>query len=141
MAKEKKTNSELEIEKVKSKRVEKHLFQEWLCLTRKQRKMKGYPITIDGFAKKYDIRRQKLHEWKNDESFLKQTALYRKRMILDEMPEVIDSVINKAKKTGSESAFKTLAEYAGDYKQEVELGVSGELSDLFKELQEGIKKK
>jgi hypothetical protein len=126
-------------EEITNKKIEMDMFQQWLSMSRKQRKARNLPASIESFANRYNIRRTKLFEWKNDENFLNQVAIYRKRFILDEMPEVIDSVIEKAKKTGSESAAKFLAEYAGDYKQVNDISIGGELADLFIELQKDKK--
>jgi len=111
-----------------SRKLEKHLFMEWLATPIEYRR----PKDQKGFANKYDVSEQTLCNWKNDDDFLNEVSVYRKKRYLTKATEVVESLYKKAKKTGDAKESKLFLEYVGDYTEKKNVKIDG-LASLLKE--------
>lgn len=112
------------------RKVERHLFLQWCAMPRKLR----VPKTQQEFSKKYGVSEQSLCKWKNDEDFYTELKLYRQRRVIDELPDVLESVVKNVVKTGDARGAKFLAEYAGDFVEKKEVLHKGGLAILLKQI-------
>lgn len=112
------------------KKIEKHLFMQWLAIPTRFRS----PKTQKAFSQKYGVSEQMLCYWKNDDEFLKEVSIYRKKRYINKISDVIDSLANRAIKTGDGKECKLMMEYTGEYTEKKDVSVSG-LAELLKETQ------
>ena len=115
------------------RRIERHYFMQWLALPDKYRNKKfGMPATQKEFSEKYGVSEQTLSFWKNNDEFLKEVSIYRRKKYLGKASNVMDALYEKAVKTGDGKEVKLFMEMIGEYTEKRDVNVNG-LAELLKE--------
>ncbi len=114
------------------RKLEKQLFMEWLAMPSKLRS----PTDQKGFSNKYDVSEQTLCAWKNEEGFLDEVRMYRKRRYSEKMSDVMEAVYKRAKSKGDSKDARFLAEYSEGFAEKKDITVGGDLASLLKEVKD-----
>lgn len=125
-------NVDMQIDDAKAfpdKTIQKTLLIEWMALPTKYRK----PRTLKEFCKKYDVDVQAVNRWKKDDDFIKQVQNLRKKNLIDQSGEVLDALLERAKK-GEPSAIKLYFQYVENFMEGQKHEVNGTLADLMREI-------